>query len=61
MKRELEKCNIHIINGLNGSEIVLNEFFEHSHLVQEQIISDIILPMLYDYESVTIKIGSKNN
>ena len=60
MKEDLENRVLNVQNGYNGNLSVLEDFFKYSHVLQEQILGEIVLPLLYDAKSVHISIGYKN-
>lgn len=60
MRPDNEDMNLVITNGYNGKTEVFTDFFKYSNQVQEVILGDIIVPMLYEFKSVHISVGYKN-
>lgn len=60
MKQDFDNAVLSVTNGYNGNVEVYQDFFKYSHGTQELILSDLILPMLYEYKSVHISIGYRN-
>lgn len=60
MKQDLSNAVLNVQNGLNGQIFVYEDFFKFSHVTQENIIADIILPLLYEFKKVNISIGYKS-
>ena len=60
MKPDFDNAVLTITNGYNGKVDVYNDFFKYSHGTQELILSDLVLPILYEYKSVNVKISYKN-
>lgn len=60
MKIDFDNCSLIITNGLNGKVETLQDFFKHSTYIQEQILGEQLLPILYDSKSAHVSIGYKD-
>ena len=57
--RDHEKV-LNIKDGLTGEVIVVDNFFDFSHVTQEYMIEDLVMPILFDKGSVYLSIGFKS-
>lgn len=52
-----DKKVLHILDGTTGNVFVVHDFFDYSSFTQENILSDKVLPLLYDNKTVTITVA----
>lgn len=61
MREDLENCSLLIQDGLTGDIVRLGDFFKPglSTFSRESMLSDYILPMIFDRKNIYITIGDK--
>lgn len=60
MKKDLNDADLVITNGKTNKVRIVKDFFTYSLFTQENILSDIILPILSEDSSLYISVGFKN-
>lgn len=58
MRKEFNTINIK--DGLTGEVFVLHDIEKYSVYTVQEMLSDIVFPLLYDKGSVYISVGYKN-